>query len=167
MHTVWPGFVETPGFPQRGRFRGARYRIVATPELVAQRILTAVEHDRREVVVPGWYRPAAWAQALTPALLARVTAAALVAAVAAESALETREQVARDEAGLVRREPRGEPGGRPRLLPPRGAARGPWRGTPRSRRRARRRSPPSQGTEGRRSPRVHPREPTPRACRRP
>jgi NAD(P)-dependent dehydrogenase (short-subunit alcohol dehydrogenase family) len=75
VHTINPGFVETPGFPQRRRFRGESYRIVVTPELVAQRILAAVEHDRREVVVPRWYRPAAWVQALAPASLARLLSA--------------------------------------------------------------------------------------------
>jgi uncharacterized protein len=68
--TVNPGFVETPGFPQRERFKRA-YRIVITPELVAQRIVEGVEHGRREIVVPRWYRPAAWAQALAPGVLAR------------------------------------------------------------------------------------------------
>jgi NAD(P)-dependent dehydrogenase (short-subunit alcohol dehydrogenase family) len=75
VHTINPGFVETPGFPQRGRFRGGSYRVVVTPELVARRILAAVEHDRREVVVPRWYRPAAWVQSLAPASLARLTSA--------------------------------------------------------------------------------------------
>ena len=71
VHTVLPGFVETPGFPQRGRW-GALYRLVASPELVAERILDAVDHDRREIVVPRWYRPAAWAQALLPGAFARL-----------------------------------------------------------------------------------------------
>src|SRR5579871_5277349 len=71
--TVNPGFVETPGFPQRERFKHA-YRIVVTPELVARRIVEAVEHGRREIVVPRWYRPAAWAQALAPGALARARA---------------------------------------------------------------------------------------------
>jgi short-subunit dehydrogenase len=75
VHTINPGFVETPGFPQRSRFRGGSYRIVATPELVAQRILAAIERDRREVVIPRWYRPAAWVQALAPASLARLLSA--------------------------------------------------------------------------------------------
>jgi NAD(P)-dependent dehydrogenase (short-subunit alcohol dehydrogenase family) len=69
VHTVLPGFVETPGFPQRGRW-GALYRLVASPELVARRILDAVEHDRREVYVPRWYRPGAWLQVLVPGLVA-------------------------------------------------------------------------------------------------
>jgi NAD(P)-dependent dehydrogenase (short-subunit alcohol dehydrogenase family) len=75
VHTVNPGFVETPGFPQRGRFRGGSYRVVVTPEHVAKRILAAVEHDHREVVVPRWYRPAVWVQALAPASLARLLSA--------------------------------------------------------------------------------------------
>jgi NAD(P)-dependent dehydrogenase (short-subunit alcohol dehydrogenase family) len=72
VHTVCPGFVETPGFPQRSRFRGLSYRLaVISPELVVERILGAVEHDRREIVVPRWYLPAVWLQALVPGLFAR------------------------------------------------------------------------------------------------
>ncbi len=71
--TVNPGFVETPGFPQRDRFKRG-YRMVVKPELVARRIVEAVEHDRREIVVPRWYRPAAWAQSLAPGALARARA---------------------------------------------------------------------------------------------
>jgi NAD(P)-dependent dehydrogenase (short-subunit alcohol dehydrogenase family) len=71
VHTVNPGLIETPGFPQHNRVRRGLYRVVAGPELVASRILDAVEHDRREIIVPRWYRPAAWAQALAPGLLAR------------------------------------------------------------------------------------------------
>jgi len=39
---------------------------VVEPELVAQRLLDAVEHNRREVFVPRWYRIAPLAQALAP-----------------------------------------------------------------------------------------------------
>ncbi len=74
VHTVNPGFVETPGFPQRRRIKGPLYRLVATPELVATRILDAIEKDKREIVVPRWYRPAAWLQALAPGLFARARA---------------------------------------------------------------------------------------------
>jgi NAD(P)-dependent dehydrogenase (short-subunit alcohol dehydrogenase family) len=70
VHTVNPGFVETPGFPQRGRIPRSLYRLVATPELVAARLLDAVDDDKREIFVPRWYRPVAWAQALFPGLLA-------------------------------------------------------------------------------------------------
>ena len=70
VHTVNPGFVETPGFPQRTRFGALGGRLVVDPPLVAERIVAAVERDRREVFVPRWYRPAAWAQALFPGLVA-------------------------------------------------------------------------------------------------
>jgi hypothetical protein len=74
--TVNPGFVETPGFPQRGRFKGPIYRLVAKPELVADRIVDAIEAGKREIVVPRWYRPFAWVQALAPGLFARMRARA-------------------------------------------------------------------------------------------
>jgi short-subunit dehydrogenase len=45
---------------------------VIEPEEVARRVVDAVEHDRREVFVPRSYRAAALAQALAPALVARV-----------------------------------------------------------------------------------------------
>jgi NAD(P)-dependent dehydrogenase (short-subunit alcohol dehydrogenase family) len=74
VHTVCPGFVETPGFPQSRRIRGPLYRFVATPDFVAARTLDAIEKDKREIVVPRWYRPVAWAQALAPGLFAGVSA---------------------------------------------------------------------------------------------
>ena len=72
VHTVLPGFVETPGFPQRARFGRALWPLIAEPELVAERVLAAVDRDRREVFVPRWYRIAPLAQALAPWLVARV-----------------------------------------------------------------------------------------------
>jgi hypothetical protein len=39
---------------------------------VAERIMKALEHDPKEVFVPGWYRIAPLAQALAPGLVARV-----------------------------------------------------------------------------------------------
>jgi NAD(P)-dependent dehydrogenase (short-subunit alcohol dehydrogenase family) len=74
VHTVNPGFVETDGFPQRRRLGPAFSRLVVDPPLVAGRILDAVEHDRREIFVPRWYRPAGWVQALAPGTIARVRA---------------------------------------------------------------------------------------------
>jgi len=68
--TVNPGFVETPGFPQRRRFPFPLGLLVVDPPFVATRILEAVEKGRREIIVPRWYRPAAWAQTLTPSLTA-------------------------------------------------------------------------------------------------
>jgi uncharacterized protein len=72
VHTINPGFVHTPGFPNRDRF-GARplRRLVAEPNAVAQAVVRALEHDRTEQFVPWWYRPAAIAQAVAPGLLAR------------------------------------------------------------------------------------------------
>jgi short-subunit dehydrogenase len=72
VHTVLPGFVETPGFPQRSRFSNSLVRsLVIEPEEVADRIVAAVEHDRRETFVPRVYRIAPLAQALLPGLVAR------------------------------------------------------------------------------------------------
>jgi NAD(P)-dependent dehydrogenase (short-subunit alcohol dehydrogenase family) len=72
VHTVNPGFVETPGFPQRGVL-GSRLleRAVVEPEYVARRIVRAIERNRREIYVPGWYRVPAWAQWLAPGLVSR------------------------------------------------------------------------------------------------
>jgi short-subunit dehydrogenase len=74
VHTILPGFVETEGFPQRERFGPRVSSLVAEPELVAERLLDAVEQNRREVFVPRWYRIAPLAQALAPGLVARVAA---------------------------------------------------------------------------------------------
>ena len=72
VHSVYPGFVETEGFPQRERFPGLLHRLVINPPLVVERLLDAVDKGKREIVVPRWYRPAAWAQALVPGLITRV-----------------------------------------------------------------------------------------------
>jgi NAD(P)-dependent dehydrogenase (short-subunit alcohol dehydrogenase family) len=73
VHTVLPGFVETEGFPQRTRFGNALVRaLVVEPELVAERIVAAVERDRGELFVPRWYRIAPLVQALAPGLVARL-----------------------------------------------------------------------------------------------
>jgi short-subunit dehydrogenase len=74
VHTILPGFVETEGFPQRARFGPALGSLVVEPELVAERVLAALERDRREVFVPRWYRVAPLAQALAPRLVARLAA---------------------------------------------------------------------------------------------
>ena len=75
VHTVLPGLVETEGFPQRRHFPNRFVQaLIAEPELVAERILRAVEHDRKELFVPRWYRVAPLAQALVPGLVARLGA---------------------------------------------------------------------------------------------
>lgn len=70
--TVNPGFVETPGFPQRGTL-GSRLleRTVVEPEYVARRVVQAIERNRREIFVPGWYRVPALIQAAAPGLVSR------------------------------------------------------------------------------------------------
>src|SRR5207248_2516717 len=56
VHTVNPGFVETPGFPQRGaRFGALPSRLVVDPPFVVERLLEAVDKDKREIFVPRWY----------------------------------------------------------------------------------------------------------------
>ena len=75
VHTVNPGFVETPGFPQRGaRFGPLASRLVVDPPLVVERVLDAIDKDKREIVVPRWYRPAGWVQGLAPGLVASARA---------------------------------------------------------------------------------------------
>jgi uncharacterized protein len=75
VHTVNPGFVETEGFPQATTLRsGLLRRLVVQPEDVARQVLKAIDRDRGETFVPGWYRAAAIAQAVVPGLVARVGA---------------------------------------------------------------------------------------------
>jgi short-subunit dehydrogenase len=72
VHTINPGFVETEGFPQRGVLTSPLARAVIEPEEVAERVLRAIERDRFESFVPGWYRVFALAQALAPGLVGRL-----------------------------------------------------------------------------------------------
>jgi short-subunit dehydrogenase len=74
VHTVNPGLIETVGFPQRDRLGPVLGRLVVDPELVVERLLAAVESDKREIFVPRWYRAAAWVQALAPGAVARARA---------------------------------------------------------------------------------------------
>jgi NAD(P)-dependent dehydrogenase (short-subunit alcohol dehydrogenase family) len=71
VHTVKPGFVETPGFPQRNRGLLVS-KLAVDPPLVVDRILGAIEHDRRELTVPRWYRVIGVVQALLPATFTRL-----------------------------------------------------------------------------------------------
>jgi uncharacterized protein len=76
VHTISPGFIETEGFPQAWLTdnRLLRYA-VAEPELVAERVVAAVERGVSETFVPRWYRPLAVIQAVAPGTLARLQAA--------------------------------------------------------------------------------------------
>jgi len=76
VHTVIPGFIDTPGFPNRARFRSRLLQgLVAEPELVADQVVRGIERNRLEQYVPRWYRPAAIVQAAAPGLLARAARA--------------------------------------------------------------------------------------------
>ncbi len=75
VHTVNPGLIETPGFPQRERLRSRLLeRAVVTPEYAARRIVSAVERNKPEIFVPGWYRVPAVVQAVAPGLVSRLLA---------------------------------------------------------------------------------------------
>jgi uncharacterized protein len=74
VHTINPGFVHTEGFPQDWLLRGRFGRVVVGPELVADRIVRAIERGRPEIFVPRWYRVAALAQAIAPGAFRRVRA---------------------------------------------------------------------------------------------
>jgi short-subunit dehydrogenase len=73
VHTVNPGFVETPGFPQRARSRNRLWqRLVIEPDDVARRVVEIVHSGKVEATIPRWYRVGSVVQALTPGLLARL-----------------------------------------------------------------------------------------------
>jgi uncharacterized protein len=77
VHTINPGPVETPGFPQRRLLERRVIRhVVLTPEQVADAIVRAVERNRAEVVLPRYLRVAEAAQALAPASLSRLVSRA-------------------------------------------------------------------------------------------
>jgi short-subunit dehydrogenase len=77
VHTVCPGFVETEGFPQRGFLEMPILgRLVAQPDRIARHVERVLERNRRETVVPGWYRIAPVAQALVPGLVHRAVSRA-------------------------------------------------------------------------------------------
>jgi len=72
VHTVNPGFVETPGFPQRSRSRNRIWqRAVIEPDDVARRVLEVIANGNVETTVPRWYRVASVVQALVPGLFVR------------------------------------------------------------------------------------------------
>ena len=76
VHTVIPGLIDTPGFPNRARFRSRLLQgLVADPELVADQVVRGIERNRLEQFVPRWYRPAAIVQAAATGLLARAARA--------------------------------------------------------------------------------------------
>ncbi|HST25455.1 MAG TPA: SDR family oxidoreductase [Gaiellaceae bacterium] len=73
-HLVMPGFVETEGFPQKTVFPRYMHRVIAEPEDVADAVLKALDHGKRELFVPWYYRFGAISQALFPGAVARTAA---------------------------------------------------------------------------------------------
>ena len=72
-----PGFVETEGFPQKGFLEmPVLGRLVAWPDEIARHVERVLERDRRETVVPAWYRIAPLAQALVPGIVHRAVSRA-------------------------------------------------------------------------------------------
>lgn len=75
VHTVNPGPVPTPSFPQGRLLRHALARHwVLSPEEVAEAMVRAVERGRAEIVRPRSLRMVGVAQSLAPATIARVMA---------------------------------------------------------------------------------------------
>jgi short-subunit dehydrogenase len=72
VHTVFPGFAETAGFPQRTVLPKSLQWTIIEPDRIARSIMAAIGRDRRESFVPWWYRPMAILQTVTPSLVARV-----------------------------------------------------------------------------------------------
>jgi len=72
VHTVLPGFTETPGFPQYSVIPKHFHWTVVEPDRIARSIVAAIGRDRHESFVPWYYRPVAVFQALTPSIVARV-----------------------------------------------------------------------------------------------
>ena len=72
VHTILPGLVETPGFPQRLLLPRLMRWTVAEPEDVAAAILDALDRNLTERYVPRWYRIATLAQAVAPSAVARL-----------------------------------------------------------------------------------------------
>src|SRR3954453_12019322 len=87
VHTVLPGFAETPGFPQYEVIPKMFHWTIIGPDRIARAIMHAIHHDRREIFVPWFYRPVAWAQALLPGTTARVMARGKYRGTAAEGRL--------------------------------------------------------------------------------
>ncbi len=74
VHTILPGFAETPGFPQYTVIPKVFHWTIISPDRIAKSILASIRRDRRESFVPWFYRPVSILQSLVPSVLARVLA---------------------------------------------------------------------------------------------
>lgn len=70
--TVKPGYVETPGFPQRSRMGPLGRRLVMDPPELVEKLLKALDRGRTEVTIPFYYGVGGIAQAVAPGLLTRI-----------------------------------------------------------------------------------------------
>jgi uncharacterized protein len=71
VHSILPGWVETDRFPDHTLRRRLPGFLVMQPERVADAVLDALDHNRREVFIPQLYRVAAAAHAVAPVTLGR------------------------------------------------------------------------------------------------
>jgi NAD(P)-dependent dehydrogenase (short-subunit alcohol dehydrogenase family) len=73
VHTVNPGFVETPGFPQRGVLPRHVDRVVIEPAALARHIAGVLRRERpTETMIPRYYRVAPFFQGFMPRTTNRV-----------------------------------------------------------------------------------------------
>jgi len=71
VHTVLPGFSPTAGFPEPSVLPKALAWTVIEPERIARTIVRSVTRDKRESVVPWWFRSVAILQGTFPGLFSR------------------------------------------------------------------------------------------------
>jgi NAD(P)-dependent dehydrogenase (short-subunit alcohol dehydrogenase family) len=71
VHAVLPGFSPTEGFPEPSVLPRALAWTMIEPERIADTIVRAVAHDRRESFVPWWFRSVAFLQGSVPGLFSR------------------------------------------------------------------------------------------------
>jgi NAD(P)-dependent dehydrogenase (short-subunit alcohol dehydrogenase family) len=71
VHAVLPGFSPTEGFPEPSVLPKALEWTIIQPERIVRTIVRSVARDRRESVVPWWFRTLAVLQGLFPGLFAR------------------------------------------------------------------------------------------------
>ncbi|HET7173377.1 MAG TPA: SDR family NAD(P)-dependent oxidoreductase [Nocardioidaceae bacterium] len=72
--TVVPGVVDTEFFVRRGAAYARRFPPPISAERVARRLADAVEHDRSDVVIPGWLRVPIAVRGLAPGLYTALAA---------------------------------------------------------------------------------------------
>jgi short-subunit dehydrogenase len=63
---IVPGVIDTPFFDHRGRPYGRKRPAPIPAERVATAIVSALEHERAVVYVPGWMRVPAWIHGTAP-----------------------------------------------------------------------------------------------------